>query len=520
MRIGEELDFDPTAMAVVLYVIHGRSSGIPEIITFENLLAIATICDYYDCAAAMSPWDKAWIQPLEKLALEPGYEDWLLVAYVFGKKELFVQLTKVVARNGVTMEDGKFGVKVGGEIKKMHSHLPERIIRTAPREAECVMCANFTIAGDLAAKRAQAGEDILCVCRQIYNTYCDKSTVKCLNGQKYCDYIVFAALHLELAELGLFEHSGTYNKYRGYHAGRTLDSVVLDFTTALKSIHKNLEDIKIGGRYHPNCMRSPEEKLRKFESCLNSIPGLHLWSYSNYCAPVREATWNDVSQANSQLKSSTLIGSRWKDDFHHEICMYGDMLINLNTSSTATNVTFLVSSHALRTASQVFRDLLGPTSEFAQNTQRLIKLSTPPNRGHNTGGLYKYVLDKDYDATAFAVVLYALHGKGYKIPECFQFPHLLELAKVSEYFERSPTILPWCQIWIDKWRTTIEEPNYEEWLYIAWVFGHNDMFETLTRKLVRGSMPGASEADEIPGDGVQKKKSGQYIPERVNGRLT
>jgi hypothetical protein len=85
MRIGEGLDFDPTAMAVVLYVIHGRPSGIPEIIAFENLLAIATICDYYDCAAAMSPWDKAWIQPLEKLALEPGYEDWLLVAYVFGK---------------------------------------------------------------------------------------------------------------------------------------------------------------------------------------------------------------------------------------------------------------------------------------------------------------------------------------------------------------------------------------------------------------------------------------------------
>jgi hypothetical protein len=132
MPIGEGLGFDPTAVAVVLYVIHRRTDQIPESIGFDNLLDIAVICDYYDCAAVMSPFDKPWIQPLEKLTLEPGYEDLLFAAYVFGKQELFAQITKDFARNGVTTEDGGFGVMVGGEVRKMHCHLPDGITRKTP----------------------------------------------------------------------------------------------------------------------------------------------------------------------------------------------------------------------------------------------------------------------------------------------------------------------------------------------------------------------------------------------------
>ncbi|KAF8244615.1 hypothetical protein K440DRAFT_666017 [Wilcoxina mikolae CBS 423.85] len=36
MRIGEELGFDPTAMAVVLYVIHARLELVPEFIGFKT----------------------------------------------------------------------------------------------------------------------------------------------------------------------------------------------------------------------------------------------------------------------------------------------------------------------------------------------------------------------------------------------------------------------------------------------------------------------------------------------------
>jgi hypothetical protein len=132
MLIGDDLGFDPTAMAVVLYAIHGRTEHIPETIEFENLLDIATICDYYDCAVAMTPWIKTWMQSLEKFALVSGYEAWLFVAYVFGNEEMFGKITKAFIRNGVITEDGEFGVMINGKVRKMHSHLPEGITRKSP----------------------------------------------------------------------------------------------------------------------------------------------------------------------------------------------------------------------------------------------------------------------------------------------------------------------------------------------------------------------------------------------------
>ncbi|KAF8245689.1 hypothetical protein K440DRAFT_586816, partial [Wilcoxina mikolae CBS 423.85] len=204
MLICEELGFDPIAMAVVLYVIHGRAEQIPATISFENLLEIAIICDYYDCAAAMNPWGNTWMKPLHKLALEPGYEDWLFVALVFRNQELFGQITKDFIRKGVIAEDGEFGVMVNGEVRKMHSHLPDGIIR------------------DMAARRTAVGEDIARLCRHTYDKYDDHSTVKCEFGTRFCDNVIFAALHHGMAEMGFLGKLNKQNEQRNVHTGRTL----------------------------------------------------------------------------------------------------------------------------------------------------------------------------------------------------------------------------------------------------------------------------------------------------------
>jgi hypothetical protein len=126
-RITAEEEHDPTALATVLYVLHGRADHIPESVTFENLLEIAIICDYYDCAAAMRPWDEIWMNPLRDLASMPGYESWLFISWVFRNQDVFGQMTKSFSRNGV-MVDGEFGVMVGGEVKRLDCHLPQGII--------------------------------------------------------------------------------------------------------------------------------------------------------------------------------------------------------------------------------------------------------------------------------------------------------------------------------------------------------------------------------------------------------
>jgi len=491
MPIGDDLGFDSTAMAVVLYVIHERTEHIPKTIEFEHLHNIAIICDYYDCAAAMSPWNKAWMLPLEKLVLESGYEDWLFIAYLFGNQELFGKITKAFARNGV-QKNGEFSVMVKGAVMKMHSHLPEGISRTVSETIKLSTLTNVGIAGDMGLQRVKAGEDFVRVCCNMYDKYSDKRKVKCEHGQKYCDYIVFAALHMEG---GLFEmkekmQKRKKRKKKKHHnnaavdTSRTLESIAGDFTKLLNAIRQDLGTMQIGGYCHSNCMPPLDQQAKKFDACLNSIARLKLTSYSKSCLPATEMAWDAVLNGKNVSNNSplngpyTVVGSAKINEIYVEICRYGDMEICYKTS-TPIDATFLVSSHALRTASPVFRDLFGPKPEYADHTRRRTMRVIPLDGEHHT----KYAFDEVYDPTVLAFVFHALHGQVEMIPVDIQFPHLVELARVCEEYQCTSTLLPLCQKWIEQWRWTIKEPSYEDWLYIAWVLLLllNHIVFTLTR---------------------------------------
>ncbi|KAF8248529.1 hypothetical protein K440DRAFT_255027 [Wilcoxina mikolae CBS 423.85] len=420
MVIGEGLDFERTAVAVVLYVIHGRAEHIPTNISYENLLDIAIICDYYDCAAAMTPWDKVWMKPLEKLALEPGYEDLLFIAYLFEHQELFGKMTKAFARDGVTVEDGEFAVMAGGEVRKMHNHLPEGIIR------------------DMVTQRAKAGKEILRVCHTIYDIYDDNSTVKCKHGQKYCDNYVFASLLMDLTKHGLLVQEDKRSDDLDIHSNRTLYSLIEDFN--------------------------------------NMAMG--------------DVTWNSILGTNRRPRDIASVNTfpGPPHDIYLEVCPFGDVEIRFIPLDSYSGTTFRVSSHVLHTASPVFRDLLGPTSGFAEHTRRHNIQDTPPDLENHTVRPYRHVFNTAvYDPKAFAVVFYALHAMGRKIPRDVDYSCFYSVAVICEDYKCAPIVLAWCRDWIDKWTWTIEKPGYEGWLYIAWVFGLNDTFCTVARRLAKGA---------------------------------
>jgi hypothetical protein len=127
LRITAKNEHDPSALATVLYVLHGRVEYIPGSIAFKNLLDIAIICDYYECAASMRPWDTVWMDPHKSLTSKPGYESWLFIAWVFRDQNIFGEMTAIFSKRGV-MVDSAFGVLVEGEVKRLDSHLPRRII--------------------------------------------------------------------------------------------------------------------------------------------------------------------------------------------------------------------------------------------------------------------------------------------------------------------------------------------------------------------------------------------------------
>jgi hypothetical protein len=125
-------DHDPTALAVVFYVLHARANCLPETIAFEELLEVAYVCDYYDCAAAMVPLGERWMEQWKEYIERPGYEGWLFLAWAFRDHKVFQTLTEKFSRNGV-FENGEFGVMVKTdpmEIVKLDDHLPQAIVGT------------------------------------------------------------------------------------------------------------------------------------------------------------------------------------------------------------------------------------------------------------------------------------------------------------------------------------------------------------------------------------------------------
>ncbi|EGX52995.1 hypothetical protein AOL_s00007g331 [Orbilia oligospora ATCC 24927] len=79
-------EIDSTSLTHVFNILHHRAGPTPRSITFKSLRDIAVLADQYDFADALAPWPQFWIEDLAKDSakqLEPGYEDWLLIATIF-----------------------------------------------------------------------------------------------------------------------------------------------------------------------------------------------------------------------------------------------------------------------------------------------------------------------------------------------------------------------------------------------------------------------------------------------------
>ncbi|KAI1139120.1 hypothetical protein F5Y05DRAFT_403713 [Hypoxylon sp. FL0543] len=98
-RHVEAQDWDENAMVILMQVIHGLNRKVPRSVTLEMLAKIAVLVDYYKCHEAVMLWSDIWIDELKKIPLPTEVNRelilWILVAYVFGKEDLFKNATKV-----------------------------------------------------------------------------------------------------------------------------------------------------------------------------------------------------------------------------------------------------------------------------------------------------------------------------------------------------------------------------------------------------------------------------------------
>ncbi|KAE9371890.1 hypothetical protein N431DRAFT_341880 [Stipitochalara longipes BDJ] len=97
---AEEVDFtddNGEALLILLRIAHLRFQDNPTTLPYQTLLQVAVLCDQYQCINLVRPWLHQWLADEELLSLQPRNENWLFIAWVFGREEVFKNLaTKMV----------------------------------------------------------------------------------------------------------------------------------------------------------------------------------------------------------------------------------------------------------------------------------------------------------------------------------------------------------------------------------------------------------------------------------------
>jgi hypothetical protein len=76
----------------------------------------------------MRLWDEIWMRPWRERALDPGYENWIFIAWVFDVPDVFGRLSKELIMNGI-VHGGWFSVvRSNAEPVRLDGRIHEKII--------------------------------------------------------------------------------------------------------------------------------------------------------------------------------------------------------------------------------------------------------------------------------------------------------------------------------------------------------------------------------------------------------
>ncbi len=98
-------DDDADALVILLRIAHLAWREVPETISFDNLAALAVLCDKYDMIHFVRPWLAKWQS--RPLAIVRGPEERLFIAWTFGDYMSFVHNVKKLIVSCNTDDAGK-----------------------------------------------------------------------------------------------------------------------------------------------------------------------------------------------------------------------------------------------------------------------------------------------------------------------------------------------------------------------------------------------------------------------------
>lgn len=103
-----ELDFqddNAESILVLLQIVHLQFNKIPTKLPFQTLLGLTHICEQYQCVQLVLPWLDSWLADGLQECREAGKEEYVFIAWSFGRATLFAECTNHIA-NEIYLVDG------------------------------------------------------------------------------------------------------------------------------------------------------------------------------------------------------------------------------------------------------------------------------------------------------------------------------------------------------------------------------------------------------------------------------
>jgi hypothetical protein len=99
-------DDDPHTFSILLDIIHGHNRNVPRQISLPRLAKLAILVDKYQILERVEIFSDMWIDDIQNgghglpVTFGPDILPWLSVSWVFGKENIFQQVTEILEREG------------------------------------------------------------------------------------------------------------------------------------------------------------------------------------------------------------------------------------------------------------------------------------------------------------------------------------------------------------------------------------------------------------------------------------
>ncbi|KAF2866174.1 hypothetical protein BDV95DRAFT_599183 [Massariosphaeria phaeospora] len=145
-------DDDPDMMLLLMRVAHLKFNTVTLDLSFEQLLQLALICNRYECTEVLRPFHEKWSSLHREKILQPGFEQWMFVAYQFGYEEDYVRIANHLAMNCRVNPIGELLVP-GSDTQKLEGHFPPNALQciqfVRSKTLKCFLNTTYALANSM-----------------------------------------------------------------------------------------------------------------------------------------------------------------------------------------------------------------------------------------------------------------------------------------------------------------------------------------------------------------------------------